>query len=126
VSAHALTKESLAKVPDDFPEIALVPDTARVMVIIDRTWERIKSAQLAGRPAAAAPDAFLLAGLFGELGQVPDAHLWPAGFQTQRAKAAAAAVDLELALRTGVDPTIAFRASAAACISCHTLFRDSR
>jgi protein tyrosine phosphatase (PTP) superfamily phosphohydrolase (DUF442 family) len=135
-SARPLSREQLDAVPNNFPEIAEVPDIVRLMVRIDQTWDRLKACEKVGwKPPPEHPDvtpaheALQLLEHFRETARLPGAENWPPTFRQNRTEAEAAATELERALRTNDgSATIgkAFARNAAACTHCHQSFRDTR
>ncbi len=129
------TAEELDRGAGDFPSVARVPDLARRMVEIDRTWDELKAAKEAGwpRPVEAAGAAVLLVEHYREVGRLPQEKV--ESFARLRAEAEVEAGKLERALRRDLAPQpplrsgegeaeAAFAASKALCQRCHDGFRD--
>jgi protein tyrosine phosphatase (PTP) superfamily phosphohydrolase (DUF442 family) len=113
------TEAELRACPSIFPERVDVGGLAARMVEIDEVWDRIKK-----KPEAA--EVVQLVEHYRESARLPETERRGARFKSVLADAAAAARDLEGALRTGNDAArkAAFDRSAGLCTSCHREFRD--
>jgi protein tyrosine phosphatase (PTP) superfamily phosphohydrolase (DUF442 family) len=107
------TEAELRACPSIFPERVDVGGLAARMVEIDEVWDRIKK-----QPEAA--DVVQLIEHYRESARLPNTE------KMRFADAAAAARDLEGALRSGNDAArkAAFDRSAGLCTGCHREFRD--
>jgi hypothetical protein len=112
--------------------VGRMPVTSLVerMVAIDETWERIKACQKAGwatppghPDVSPAREALQLVEHYRELGRIAPSP----EFETHRARAEAAAADLEKFLRTESGPAgEAFTRSLKLCSQCHAATRDAK
>jgi protein tyrosine phosphatase (PTP) superfamily phosphohydrolase (DUF442 family) len=134
------SKEELDRLPDDFPEVAAVPDLAQIMVGVDERWDRIKQVRAAGwsvppgHPDVDPPhESLQLVEQYREALRLPKMKERPEEFRRWLTEARDAAEGLEAALRPrkgqGVDAAAAeaaFKAAGAACTRCHARYRDVR
>jgi hypothetical protein len=135
------TKEELAKVPADFPEIAKLPPMAQAMVQVEHAHDHLKALQankwqkLESQPALVpAHEALLLREHFTELLRTAEVKKQPEGFQKLMAESETAGHELEAALlawekqgRTGEPPakvTAALARVTKSCKDCHVKYRD--
>lgn len=130
------TAEELAAAPNEFPEVAPVPDMQGTMVLIDHGWERlgyVREARWQAPPdhpdVSPRHEAVIFAERFRELGRtdaVTKAHADMARWNTQSEEAA-----WELAKVLEAVPVDALKAEAAyariekLCSECHKQFRDT-
>lgn len=130
------TDEELAAAPDEFPEVAPVPDMQGAMVLIDQGWERlgyVRDARWQAPPdhpdVSPRHEAVIFAERFRELGRtdaVTKAHADMAKWNTQSEEAA-----WELAKILESIPVDAVKAEATwarlekLCTDCHKQFRDT-
>jgi protein tyrosine phosphatase (PTP) superfamily phosphohydrolase (DUF442 family) len=132
---HPATKEELDRAPADFPQVAYIPDLARLMVEIDDRWDRIKRARTAGwktprnHPDIDPPHEVLqLQEGYREAGRLSEGQLKQSKELLRWLHdAAEGARELEEALR-GKKPTAEldrlFHGAGAACTRCHAKYRD--
>jgi protein tyrosine phosphatase (PTP) superfamily phosphohydrolase (DUF442 family) len=129
------TADELAAAPADFPEAAMIPDLARLMVGIDERWDRLKLVKAAAwkspkdHPDLDPPhEAVQLAEAFREAARLSEATNRGPEFVRHLAGAEAAAAELERALRSSHVDTVragaAFTRMAGTCTDCHARFRD--
>jgi protein tyrosine phosphatase (PTP) superfamily phosphohydrolase (DUF442 family) len=127
------TADELARAPSEFPSAARIPDLAQFMVGIDELWDRLKLVKDAGwktpkdHPDVDPPhELLLLLESYREAARLVDSRRRGPEFAKRLADAEAAVTELDQALRA-MDfnrSEAVFTRSAAACIECHTQFRD--
>ena len=129
------TAEELARMPADFPAVALVGDLARRMVEVDARWNNLKLVKAAGwavpkdHPDVDPPhEAVQLTEHFREAARLDLVRKRGPELLRRFGDAANSAGELETALRAApISPdraAAAFARSAATCSSCHEKFRD--
>jgi protein tyrosine phosphatase (PTP) superfamily phosphohydrolase (DUF442 family) len=133
------TREELDALPGDFPMVAPVPALARLMVMIDERWERLKEVRKAGwKTPPGHPDVdpahevLQLVEQYRESARLAEVKEKPDEFRRLLAAAEAASMELEHALRrTNTDARAesaeneqVFQWAAAACTRCHAKYRD--
>jgi hypothetical protein len=133
------TLAELDRVPADFPEVAKVSGLAQIMVEIDARWENLKLIRAAGwatpsdHPDLDPPhEALLLVEQYREAGRSEQVNERPEDFRRWLADAERKANELERVLRPGEKQKEvnrqaadeAFRKAGAACIQCHSTYRD--
>src|SRR5262249_23423023 len=118
-------REELDRVPADFPEVAEVPDLARLMVAVDQHWDHVKAVRAAGWKAPEsdpdldpAHEALQLREHYREAARLESVRSRPEEFRRLLSEAEGAAGGLETALRKGGKVEDAYRESAAACARC--------
>jgi protein tyrosine phosphatase (PTP) superfamily phosphohydrolase (DUF442 family) len=127
------TIAELAGATSDFPSVARIPDLARLMVVIDERWDRLKLAKAAGwktpqdHPDVDPPhETVQLLESYREAARLTDSRRRGTEFAKRLADAETAVTELEQALRAADlnRSAAAFSRSAAACVDCHARFRD--
>lgn len=134
------TREELAKLPANLPEVVKVAGLTQAMVAIDHSWDNIKLVQAAGWiPPLDHPDidppheALQLVEGFKELGRLPEIEKRPDDFRKWLAEGLASAKELEQVLRTAKEKKavakesaeIIYRRAGATCTQCHAKYRDN-
>ncbi|HAB16041.1 MAG TPA: hypothetical protein DCE44_06295, partial [Verrucomicrobiales bacterium] len=129
------SKETLAKVPDQFPARVEVSPLVDAMVEIDLRFDHLKLIKEAGyRQPPAHPDlspaheALLLQELFKELLRSTDTAARKQDYQDHLVKAEKAALDLHRILNSPVPSKdkadAAFQSLSSSCGSCHKAYRN--